>query len=206
MRKLLSLLIIAVLSIVLVACSDESVDEPKEVEAEETEVELSDEKKAEIEKKVKEEEEERKAKEYEEELKAEQEAKKKEEEEKAKKEKEEKEKAEKESNKFLEDEALNLMEEHLGDVADIKLDRDEKTFSITITQDEVIHELAMVFNGELSIDNWHGLVDSIEYMANSINDLLGGGYTVEIVNPLNTENVLLIIYDGVILYDVANDL
>lgn len=191
MRKLLSLLMIAILSMILVACSDEDVDEPKEVEAEEqVEVELTDEQKAEIEQKVKEEEE-RKKKEYEEQLRAEQEAK---EEEEAK------------NNESLEDNALELLKEHLGDVAEIELNRDEKSFIITMTKDELIHELAMVLNGEMSMDSWHTLVESFTGMANSMNDLLGGGYSVEVVNPMNTDNVLLLIYDGVVLYDVANDL
>lgn len=179
MRKLLSLLMIIAFSIGLVACGDEDVNEVEKDKSEnQTEVEFNDAEKVEIENKEREEE--RRAK-------AEQEARENE-------------------IMLLEDKALELMEDNLGDIADIEFNRDEKLFSINMTNDEVIHELAMVFSGELSIDNWHGLVDSMQEMASSINSLLGGGYTVELLNPSNANRSLLVIYDGEVSYDVADDL
>ena len=221
------LLIIAVIGLMVIVALFENTgeDAPAETEADtkteqtnekdenKSRSEMTDEDKAEAkqkyeEKKAKEEQaakEEQKAKQ-----KAEEEAEaqaKAEEAEKERKENEAKEKAEKEAadKENAETIYLQIMRESVGSYVDIQFDKTEKTYVMTPTDQGLIDEISMLPLG-IGHEEWGVLVDGMASMSKSGKDLVGEGYTINLVNPLNHENVILWIMDGEIIYNVIDDL
>ena len=150
--------------------------------------------------------------------KEEQEAKQKEEEEKeaqAKAEEEEKQRKENEAKEKAEQEAadkegaeeiyLQIMRENVGSYVDIQFDKTEKTYVMTPTDQGLIDEISMLPMG-IGHEDWGVLVDGMTSMSASGKDLVGEGYTINLVNPLNHENVILWIIDGEVIYNVIDDL
>ena len=190
--------------------TDKDKEEQKAKEKAEAE-RKQEEKKAEEEQKAKEEEaklkaeEEQKAKQ-----KAEEEAEaqaKAEEAEKLRKEQEAKEKAEQEATDKADAETiyLQIMRESVGSYVDIQFDKTEKTYVMTPTDQGLIDEISMLPLG-IGHEDWGVLVDGMASMSKSGKDLVGEGYSMNLVNPLNHENVILWIVDGEVIYNVIDDL
>ena len=216
MKKILIIATIA-LMVIVALFENTGEDVPTETEAdtktEETSdksrSELSDEDKAEAKRKY----EEKKAKE-EQAAKEEQEAKQKAEEEakaeeaeKLRKENEAKEKAEQEAADKENAEAvyLQIMRDSVGSYVDIQFDKSNKIYTMTPTDQGLIDEISMLPMG-IGHEDWGVLVDGMASMSKSGKDLVGEGYTINLVNPLNHENVILWIMDGVVIYNVIDDL
>ena len=135
--------------------------------------------------------------------------------EKLRKEQEAKEKAEQEAKEKAEKEAadkedaetiyLQIMRDSVGSYVDIQFDKTEKTYVMTPTDQGLIDEISMLPMG-IGHEDWGVLVDGMASMSKSGKDLVGEGYTINLVNPLNHENVILWIIDGEIIYNVIDDL
>ena len=127
--------------------------------------------------------------------------------EKLRKENEAKEKAEKEvaDKEGAETIYLQIMRESVGSYVDIQFDKTEKTYVMTPTDQGLIDEISMLPMG-IGHEDWGVLVDGMASMSKSGKDLVGEGYTINLVNPLNHENVILWIMDGEVIYNVIDDL
>ena len=193
--------------------ADTKTEQTSEKDDNKSRSEMTEEDKAEAKQKY----EEKKAKE-EQAAKEEQEAKQKEEEEKEaqakaeeveklRKEQEAKEKAEQEAADKEDAETLYLqiMRESVGSYVDIQFDKTEKTYVMTPTDQGLIDEISMLPMG-IGHEDWGVLVDGMSSMSKSGKDLVGEGYTINLVNPLNHENVILWIMDGEVIYNVIDDL
>ena len=220
-------LIIAVIGLMVIVALFENTGEdvPAETEADtkteqtsekddnKSRSEMTDEDKAEAKQKYEEqkEKEEQAAKEEQEaKQKAEEEAEaqaKAEEAEKLRKEQEAKEKAEQEAKDKADAEAiyLQIMRDSVGTYVDIQFDKTEKTYVMTPTDQGLIDEISMLPMG-IGHEDWGVLVDGMASMSKSGKDLVGEGYTINLVNPLNHENVILWIMDGEVIYNVIDDL
>ena len=127
--------------------------------------------------------------------------------EKLRKENEAKEKAEQEATDKANAEEiyLQIMRESVGSYVDIQFDKTEKTYVMTPTDQGLIDEISMLPMG-IGHEDWGVLVDGMASMSKSGKDLVGEGYTMNLVNPLNHENVILWIVDGEVIYNVIDDL
>ena len=127
--------------------------------------------------------------------------------EKERKENEAKEKAEKEAADKEDAETiyLQIMRESVGSYVDIQFDKTEKTYVMTPTDQGLIDEISMLPMG-IGHEDWGVLVDGMASMSKSGKDLVGEGYTINLVNPLNHENIILWIIDGEVIYNVIDDL
>ena len=127
--------------------------------------------------------------------------------EKERKENEAKEKAEKEAADKEDAETiyLQIMRESVGSYVDIQFDKTEKTYVMTPTDQGLIDEISMLPMG-IGHEDWGVLVDGMASMSKSGKDLVGEGYSMNLVNPLNHENVILWIVDGEVIYNVIDDL
>ena len=127
--------------------------------------------------------------------------------EKLRKEQEAKEKAEQEATDKVNAEEiyLQIMRESVGSYVDIQFDKTEKTYVMTPTDQGLIDEISMLPMG-IGHEEWGVLVDGMASMSKSGKDLVGEGYTINLVNPLNHENVILWIVDGEVIYNVIDDL
>ena len=216
-------LIIAVIGLMVIVGLFENTGEdiPEETEADTKTEQTSDkyeEQKAKEEQEAKEKaeaerkQEEKKAKEEEAKQKAEEEQKAKQ---KAKEEAEAQAKAEEAEKLRKENEAkekadaeeiyLQIMRDSVGSYVDIQFDKTEKTYVMTPTDQNLIDEISMLPLG-IGHEDWGVLVDGMASMSKSGKDLVGEGYTMNLVNPLNHENVILWIIDGEVIYNVIDDL
>lgn len=127
--------------------------------------------------------------------------------EKLRKENEAKEKAEKEAADKEDAETiyLQILRESVGSYVDIQFDKSNKTYTMTPTDQGLIDEISMLPMG-IGHEDWGVLVDGMASMSKSGKDLVGEGYTINLVNPLNHENVILWIMDGEVIYNVIDDL
>ena len=122
--------------------------------------------------------------------------------EKLRKENEAKEKAEQADAETI---YLQIMRDSVGSYVDIQFDKTEKTYVMTPTDQGLIDEISMLPMG-IGHEEWGTLVDGMASMSKSGKDLVGEGYTINLVNPLNHENVILWIVDGEVIYNVIDDL
>src|SRR5699024_3703138 len=127
--------------------------------------------------------------------------------EKERKENEAKEKAEQEAADKADAEAifLQIMRESVGSYVDIQFDKNEKTYVMTPIDQGLVDEISMLPLG-IGHEDWGVLVDGMASMSKSGKDLVGEGYSMNLVNPLNHENVILWIVDGEVIYNVIDDL
>ena len=127
--------------------------------------------------------------------------------EKLRKENEAKEKAEKEvaDKEGAETIYLQIMRDSVGSYVDIQFDKTKKTYVMTPIDQGLIDEISMLPMG-IGHEDWGVLVDGMTSMSKSGKDLVGEGYSMNLVNPLNHENVILWIVDGEVIYNVIDDL
>ena len=100
---------------------------------------------------------------------------------------------------------LAIMQENMSMYVDIEFDKTSKTFTMTPNNEELANEIALLASG-IGFDEWDVLVNGLASMSETGVTSLGEGYSITLVNPHNEENILLWVMDGVVMYDVADDL
>jgi hypothetical protein len=96
---------------------------------------------------------------------------------------------------------LELMKENFGDSMEITYDSEQKAFIMNPVDPAFTQELLMIINGTKSIDDWNFLVDSMAEMSKE----LGADYIVIMANPANPENYILMVGNGLVMYDALNE-
>ena len=104
-----------------------------------------------------------------------------------------------------EDMLFEVLKDSMEGTGDVSFDRENKTFIITPTSEDFGTEFLMMVSGAKSDQDWNFMVDSFEELSRTIQDALGDGYALTMANPSNSENVILVIIDGVTVYDVFKD-
>ena len=102
------------------------------------------------------------------------------------------------------DEAIMLkkLKENFIEVGDVTFDEESKVFTVHPEDPQVAVELAEMLDGTRSKESWYNLVESFTGLSERIGRKLGPGYGLAMANPVNEENVILIITDGLVIYDV----
>ena len=124
------------------------------------------------------------------------------EEEKAKE--EEKENKEKELSE-KEEQVLSILEENFDQVGKVEFNKEHKNYTIIPTDPNLVSEINLIAAGVFPED-WDNMVESFVELSNSLTNQLGSEYSVSLTNPANHENILILVRNGVLLYDVQNDL
>lgn len=124
------------------------------------------------------------------------------EEEKAKE--EEKENKEKELAE-KEEQVLSILEENFDQVGKAEFNKENKNYTIIPTDPNLVSEINLIAAGVFPED-WDYMVESFVELSNSLANQLGSEYSVSLTNPANHENILILVRNGVLLYDVQNDL
>lgn len=83
-------------------------------------------------------------------------------------------------------------------------DEEEKVFSI-IPPEEVALELTLMKEGHMERDDWEMLRENMVELSKSIKENLGEGYIISLLNPVNTDNTLLMVVDGLVVYDLFGE-
>ena len=109
------------------------------------------------------------------------------------------------SNKAFEQLVLTILQDNFEGLAEVELVQEEETFYITSTDIQFTLELADVLEGKPSaIADWDFLVDSFRELSEAVEDLLPG-YWLSVRNPVNPDNVILIVSDGVVIYNFTDE-
>lgn len=106
---------------------------------------------------------------------------------------------------FFEDMQLVIMQNNFESVASVELNKESKFYTIFPTDPGFSLELLQMHTGIKDDADWKELVDSTIYMSESTQGLLGNGYSIAILNPENRDNVLLVVTDGIVVYDAFNE-
>ena len=109
------------------------------------------------------------------------------------------------ANRGAEELYLQILEENLGMYVSVEFDEVNKIFKLTPIDQGLIDEISMLPMG-IGHEDWGILVDGLSSMSKSGQDLVGEGYTINLVNPLNHDNIILWIIDGEIMYNVVDEL
>jgi len=97
---------------------------------------------------------------------------------------------------------LKILKENFKDSANIKYKKDIKIIEIIPIEKSFMLEAMQAYNGDIEKTIiWNDLVESIRKISQQIED---NQISIVIVNNLNSENYLLIIQDGIVLYDFIN--
>lgn len=100
---------------------------------------------------------------------------------------------------------LGILEDNFEGIADIELDKENKIFYITVTDPAFILEILNALEGDTeALKDWEFLVDTAKDLSESISENITG-YSIQYLNPANTENTLLMVQDGVVLYNFIDD-
>ena len=103
--------------------------------------------------------------------------------------------------KVQEEVMLGLFRDNFGDSADITFDPENKMYKIVPLEGGLALELAQMLEGTLSTDSWYNLVEETKGVSNNIYDQMGSGYSISFMNPVAHDKILLLVMDGVVLYD-----
>jgi hypothetical protein len=103
---------------------------------------------------------------------------------------------------------LAILKDGMSGNAEVSFNEEAKMFVMNPTGTAFAAEIAMMIQGTKSHDDWNRLVDEASKMSETIQGELGDGYSIAWNNPVNPDNFILLIMDGVVLYDVfeAGDL
>ncbi len=100
---------------------------------------------------------------------------------------------------------LAILEENFMGIANIELDSEREAFAIIPIDPDFTIELAYALDGNpQAIQSWNSMAENIRYLSEKIEMTLPG-YAIELRNPANVENTILMVLDGYILYDALNE-
>ena len=110
-----------------------------------------------------------------------------------------------ESQKLLEDMAYDMLVDNFAGMAEIEFNDELKVFFVIPTDPGFTSEVLMVMDGSLPISEWDTMVDSMISLSSSFTDLLGEGYGLALANPINPENTIVLVADGILLFDIMDE-
>lgn len=101
---------------------------------------------------------------------------------------------------------MMTMQDSFGSSASIRYDAENKFFIFTVTDENVQSAILATASGLIGRSDWDNLVAQFVGLGGSTKDVLGSGYSIVMENPSNPENYLFLVYDGVLLYNFADEL
>ena len=100
---------------------------------------------------------------------------------------------------------LGIYQENFEDLMQVTFDEDTKTYEFLSIDPQFISELYGLVAGTVEVSEWDSMVNSFIEMSKSSLEILGNGYGITIINPVNTDNYLLHIIDGIVVYDAFHE-
>lgn len=105
----------------------------------------------------------------------------------------------------LEQELLNIIRQSFEGTAEVELIEEEETFKITPTDPALSADLIAAYEGDPNaLEEWEFLVEAMKGMSANMEPMLPG-YWIDFRNPENPENSILVVEDGVVIYDFIDD-
>ena len=99
---------------------------------------------------------------------------------------------------------LSILQKGCAKIGTVHYDESQEAYIITPTDSAFIGDLEYVLDsGDAA--SWNELVDSFAELSGKISETVGSGTSIAMANPVNTNNVILIITDGVVVYDAVSE-
>jgi hypothetical protein len=102
----------------------------------------------------------------------------------------------------LEQQALKILQDSYAGNSTVTFDKEMKSFNITPIDPAFKEAIGFMQQG-LLLDEWESMKAQFEDGSKSLQGLLGDGYIINLQNPANTDNTLLMLSDGIVFYDFA---
>lgn len=117
--------------------------------------------------------------------------------------KEKKEEKEKEIIKLSVDEAMPVFEKYYKGVAKIEYRKDENCINITPEDKNFMNALVCAQAGEKEyFDSWNRIKEDLRQISGKLEDK---ELSINIINNVNKDNIILIIQDGCVVYDCLQE-
>jgi len=104
----------------------------------------------------------------------------------------------------MEEQVFNILKENMPH-SEIEFNKEDKTYTVHTRNKELAQEIAMIFSGVAPIDSWNEMKESMAGASESFMGIVGEGYSVAMSNPSNEKNLILLITEGVVIYDVMDE-
>lgn len=102
-------------------------------------------------------------------------------------------------------EVESILTDSFEGVADTAFNPNNKTFEVTPTNQIFVDDLDAMVLGTLALDEWYVLVDTFIDLSSTVSEYLDRSYGLVLINPSNTDNMLMWLQDGELLYEAFED-
>ena len=100
-----------------------------------------------------------------------------------------------------------MMADAFSNMAEVEYDSSADTLTIFPTDEGFTMEIFyMILGHEESIRDWDVLVESLTELSSSVSGIVDEDIQIAILNPEDSEKVLLLVQDGFVLYNFADDI
>lgn len=96
---------------------------------------------------------------------------------------------------------LDIFRENFPD-SEVTFEKKQKMYMIKLNDGPITTELAQMVSGTMGKEPWYNLVDATVSASNNVKSAVGPGYSISLTNPANEENIILLVTDGVVMYDI----
>ena len=103
--------------------------------------------------------------------------------------------------------AHEIMTDAFSDIAEVEYNSSQDMLTIFPTDEGFTMEIFyMMLGHEESIRDWDVLVESLTELSSSVSEMVDEDIQIAILNPEDSEKVLLLVQDGFVLYNFADDI
>ena len=100
-----------------------------------------------------------------------------------------------------------MMADAFSSMAEVEYDSSADMLTIFPTDEGFTMEIFyMMLGHEESIRDWDVLVESLTELSSSVSEMVDEDISIAILNPEDSEKVLLLVQDGFVLYNFANEI
>lgn len=102
--------------------------------------------------------------------------------------------------------ALATLEGNFEAIGRIDYDESNDAIRFIPTDPNFSKEILYMMTGVTGTEEWDGMVESLQGLSESLTGLVDEDIYLSLVNPENEDNTLLLIQDGVVMYDISDEL
>lgn len=107
---------------------------------------------------------------------------------------------------YKEEAFLEQGRESMAGTMNIEFSQIERAYYLYPTDPTVITEINNLVMYGQGMEDWNYMVESLVVLSEAAQLVVGEGYRIMFMNPVNEENVLIIIEDGQTIYNAADEL
>jgi hypothetical protein len=102
-------------------------------------------------------------------------------------------------NALMEQVFFQTLKDSYKGTAEVTFDSKTKSFNIKPTDDAFTLGVGQIINGQ-NLESYNSLLDAFKTGSKNLQEAMGNGYTLNLLNPVNPDNILIIAMDGEIVY------